>query len=76
MESLIEIIGTQKATFYLTELGAELAEMFIEMKYEGQNVSLYNIKDEEDEMRYTDKIQDEFNEIYDRIETYLLQNQI
>lgn len=76
MESLTEIIGTKKATFYLTELGAELAEMFIEMKYEGQNVSLYNIKDEEDEMRYTDKIQDEFNEIYDRIETYLLQNQI
>ena len=76
MESLTEIIGTQKATFYLTELGAELAEMFIEMKYEGQNVSLYNIKDEEDEMRYTDKIQDEFNEIYDRIETYLVQNQI
>ena len=68
--------ATPKATFYLAELGAELAEMFIEMKYEGQNVSLYNIKDEEDEMRYTDKIQDEFNEIYDRIETYLLQNQI
>ena len=76
MKNLTEINGTQKATFYLTELGAELAEMFIEMKYEGQNVSLYNIKDEEDEMRYTDKIQDEFNEIYDRIETYLLQNQI
>ena len=68
--------ATPKATFYLTELGAELAEMFIEMKYEGQNVSLYNIKDDEDEIRYTDKIQDEFNEVYSKIETYLLETQI
>ena len=64
--------ATPKATFYL----AELAEMFIKMKYEGQNVPIYNIKDEEDEMRYTDKIQDEFNEVYSKIETYLLETQI
>ena len=70
------MIATPKATFNLAELGAELAEMFIEMKYEGQNVSLYNIKDDEDEMRYTDKIQDEFNEVYSKIETYLLETQI
>jgi hypothetical protein len=68
--------ATPKATFYLAELGAELAEMFIEMKYEGQNVPIYNIKDNEDEMRYTDKIQDEFNEVYSKIETYLLETQI
>jgi hypothetical protein len=47
------------------ELASELTELFIEIKYEEQNVPLYNIKDEDDEMRYTDKIQDEFNQMYD-----------
>jgi hypothetical protein len=63
--------GTPKATFYLNELSGELAELFIQMKYDGQNVSLYNIKDEDDDMRYTDKIQDEYNYILERIEDYL-----
>ncbi len=63
--------GTPKATFYLNELSGELAELFIQMKYEGQNVSLYNIKDEGDDMRYTDRIQDEYNEVLERIEDYL-----
>ena len=67
-----QLNGTPKATFYLNELAGELAELFIEMKYEGQNVPLYNIKDEDEDMLcYTDKIQDEFNEALDRIEDYL-----
>lgn len=73
------INGTPKATFYLNELACELAELFIEIKYEGENVSLYDIKEDEDEngeINYTEKIQDEYNEVYDRIETYLLSNQI
>lgn len=68
--------ATPKATFYFTELASELAELFIEMKYEGQNVPLYNIKDEDDEMKYTDKIQDEYNEAYSRIEIYLENTQL
>ena len=71
-----QINGTPKATFYENELANELAELFIEMKYEGQNVPLYNIKDEEDEMNYTDKIQDEYNEVLERIEDYLLSTKI
>jgi len=71
-----QLIGTPKATFYLNELSGELAELFIEMKYEGQNVPLYNIKDEDDEMRYTDRIQDEYNEVLERIEDYLLSTKI
>ena len=71
-----QIIGTPKATFYTNELANELAELFIEMKYEGQNVPIYNIKDEDDEMRYTDKIQDEYNEVLERIEYYINLNQI
>jgi len=77
MENVIN--GTPKATFYLNELACELVELFIEIKYEGQNVPLYDINEDEDdngEMRYTLKIQDEYNEVYDRIETYLLSNQI
>jgi hypothetical protein len=66
-----QLNGTPKATFYLNELAGELAELFIEMKYEGQNVPLYNIKDEDDDMRYTDKIQDEYNDVLERIEDYL-----
>ena len=67
-----QLNGTPKATFYLNELASELAELFIEMKYEGQNVPLYNIKDEDDDtLYYTDKIQDEFNEALGRIEDYL-----
>ena len=71
-----QIIGTPKATFYVNELANELAELFIEMKYEGQNVPIYNIKDEDDEMRYTDKIQQEYNEVLERIEYYINLNQI
>ena len=77
MENVIN--GTPKATFYLNELACELAELFIEMKYEGKDVSLYDIKEDEDEtgeINYTEEIQDEYNEVYDRIETYLLSNQI
>jgi len=71
-----QIIGTPKATFYENELANELAELFIEMKYEGQNVSIYNIKDEDDEMCYTDKVQQEFNEVLERIEYYIQLNRI
>jgi hypothetical protein len=71
-----QIIGTPKATFYENELANELAELFIEMKYEGQNVPIYNIKDEDDEMRYTDKIQDEYNEVLERIEYYINLNKL
>ena len=71
-----QLNGTPKATFYLNELSGELAELFIEMKYEGQNVPLYNIKDEDNEMRYTDRIQDEYNEVLERIEDYLLSTKI
>ena len=75
MENLTEINGTQKVTFYLIELASEMAELFIEKKYSNHYESIYN-KCENGDTRYKDHIQDEFNEIYDRIETYLLQNQI
>jgi hypothetical protein len=69
-----QINGTPKATFYLNELASEMTALFIEMKYDGQDVQMYDV--EEEELRYTEKIQDEFNQMYDVIETYLSSNQI
>jgi hypothetical protein len=75
MENLTEINATQKVTFYLTELSSEITELFIEQKYLNHYESIYD-DCENGDTRYKDHIQDEFNEIYERIETYLLQNQI
>lgn len=74
MNMMDKFIGMPKATFYENELAGELAELFIEMKYEGQNVSIYNIKD--GELRYTDKVQDEYNDVLERIESYIQLNKI
>ena len=74
-----QINGTPKATFYLNELASEITALFIEKKYEGQNVPLYDINEDEDdngEMRYTYKIQEEFDAIYDEVFQYLQSNQI
>ena len=74
-----QINGTPKAAFYLNELASEITALFIEKKYEGQNVPLYDINEDEDdngEMRYTYKIQEEFDAIYDEVFQYLQSNQI
>jgi Mg2+ and Co2+ transporter CorA len=69
------IIGTEKGTFYLIEAASELAELFIHMKYRYTNVNIYD-SNEFEEYSYTEEIQDEFNQIYDEIETYLQNNKI
>ena len=74
MENVIN--GTPKATFYLNELASEMTALFIEIKYENHYESIYEDGQESEELNYKDYIQDEFNQVYDRIETYLLQNQI
>jgi hypothetical protein len=56
--------ATEKGTFYLIELASELAEKFIQMKYEYTNVNIYE-SNEFEEFSYTEEIQDEFNSIYD-----------
>jgi len=71
-----QINGTPKATFYLNELASEMTALFIEIKYENHYESIYEDGQESEELNYKDYIQDEFNQVYDRIETYLLQNQI
>lgn len=74
-----QINGTPKATFYLNELASEMTALFIEIKYEGEGVNLYDTeKDEDDngELRYTEKIQEEFDAVYDEVFQYLELNQI
>ena len=70
-----ETIATEKGTFYLIELASELAEKFIQMKYEYSNVNIYD-SNEFEEYSYTEEIQDEFNSIYDQLETYLQNNKL
>jgi hypothetical protein len=74
MENVIN--GTPKATFYLNELASEMTALFIEIKYENHYESIYQDGQDSEELNYKDYIQDEFNQVYDRIETYLLSNQI
>jgi hypothetical protein len=69
------IIGTEKGTFYLIELASELAEKFIQLKYQYSSINIYN-QDEFEEFSYTEEIQDEFNSVYDEIETYLQNNKL
>ena len=71
-----QINGTPKATFYLNELASEMTALFIEIKYEYHYESIYQDGQDSEELNYKDYIQDEFNQVYDRIETYLLSNQI
>ena len=56
-----------------------MTALFIEIKYEGESVNLYDTeKDEDDngELRYTEKIQEEFDAVYDEVFQYLESNQI
>lgn len=69
------MIGTEKGTFYLIELASELAEKFIQLKYQYSMINIYN-QDEFEEFSYTEEIQDEFNSVYDEIETYLQNNKL
>ena len=50
-------------------------EKFIELKYKYSMINIYN-QDEFEQFSYTDEIQDEFNFIYDEIETYLQNNKL
>ena len=69
-----QINGTPKATFYLNELASDMAEMFIEKKYEGTGIEL--LVERKGVMVYDDEIQQEFDAIYDEVFHYLQINQI
>lgn len=64
------IDGTPKGTFYLNELSCELAELFIQHTYEHTTQPIWK-QCKNGDMIYTDLVQDDFNSILDKIETYL-----
>jgi hypothetical protein len=73
MQNILD--ATPKATFYINELTCELAELFIQHTYEHTSQPIYK-QCKNGDIRYTDFIQDEFNTIIDKIETYLENNKL
>jgi hypothetical protein len=67
--------STPKITLYQNEVACELAELFIQMKYDGQNVQLYDINEDDDSV-YSDWVQREYNETVEKIEELLISSRI
>jgi hypothetical protein len=72
MENVIN--GTPKATFYLNELASELTALVIDKKYE--NTGVITMVERRGVMVYNGVIQYEYDEIYDEVFQYLINNQI
>jgi hypothetical protein len=71
-----QINGTPKATFYLNELACEIADLFIQVKYENHYESICENGQDTDDLKYRDYVQDEYDYFYSKIETYLKISQI
>ena len=69
-----QINGTPKATFYLNELASELSALVIDKKYE--NTGVITMVERRGVMVYNGVIQYEYDEIYDEVFQYLINNQI
>lgn len=67
--------STPKITLYQNEVSCELAKLFIQMKYDGQNVHLYNTNEDDDDV-YTDSVQKEYDEAVGKIEELLISSRI
>ena len=73
MENYID--APPKATFYINELACELAELFIQHTYEHTSEVIW-VDDKQGGCRYSEFIQTEFDIMHDKIESYLLNNQL
>ena len=69
------IDATPKATFYINDLACELAELFIHHTYEHTTEVIWE-DDGDDGCRYTEFMQEQFDIIHDKVESYLLNNQL
>jgi hypothetical protein len=67
--------GTPKGTFYINELACELADLYIHHTYEHTTEVIWE-DDGDDGCKYTEFMQEQFDSIYDRIESLLLKNQL
>jgi len=73
MEKYID--ATPKGTFYINELACELADLFIQHTYEHTTEVIWE-DDGDGGSRYTEFIQEQFDAMHDKIESYLLRNQL
>jgi hypothetical protein len=72
----MEILNaTPKGTFYINELACELADLYIHHTYEHTTEVIWE-DDGDDGCKYTEFMQEQFDSIYDRIESLLLRNQL
>jgi len=67
--------GTPKGTFYINELACELADLYIHHTYEHTTEVIWE-DDGDDGCKYTEFMQEQFDIVYDRIESLLLKNQL
>jgi hypothetical protein len=67
--------ATPKGTFYINELACELADLFIQHTYEHTSEVIW-VDDKQGGSKYSKFIQEEFNIMHDKIESYLIKNQL
>jgi hypothetical protein len=67
--------ATPKGTFYIKEVACDLADLYIKQTYEYTTETIWE-DDGEGGSRYTEFMQEQFDIIHGKIESYLLRNQL
>jgi hypothetical protein len=67
--------ATPKGTFYINELACELADLFIQETYQYTSEKIWE-DDGDGGSKYTEFIQEHFDIVHDRIESFLLRTQL
>ena len=67
--------ATPKGTFYINELACELADLFIQETYQYTSEKIWE-DDGDGGSKYTEFIQEHFDIVHDRIESFLLSTQL
>ncbi|MGI9137642.1 MAG: hypothetical protein ACR2IM_01245 [Sediminibacterium sp.] len=67
--------ATPTATFYINELACDLADLFIQQTYQHTTETIWE-DDGDGGSKYTEFMQEQFDIVHDKIESYLLRNQL
>lgn len=67
--------ATPKGTFYINEVACDLADLYIQQTYEYTTEVIWE-DDGDGNCRYTEFMQEQFDIMYNKIESYLLRNQL
>jgi hypothetical protein len=67
--------ATPKGTFYIKEVACDLADLYIKQTYEYTTETIWE-DDGEGGSRYTEFMQEQFDIMHAKIESYLLRNQL